>query len=143
MITPQLQNGDFVLFNGSFATVTGPQKIQQDVMVAVQTPYGSNRFHPRYGSLFSSYVGSPTSASTSSMIQTELVRIVQNYQRVQLGQLKQATLNGNTSPFAQNDLVSSIGSIGVTQTHDSFQVNASVNTAAGNAVNVSTSVTGS
>ncbi len=141
MQTLQIQNGDLVLSNGAYATLTGPDKVSQDIEIAVLTPYGSDRFHPRYGSVFESYVGQPSSPQTTSLISAELTRVINNYMAVQLGKVKAAVTAGGQSPFGQNELVSAIGPISVQQQLDRFQVTASVMTASGQQVNVSTSVT--
>ncbi len=137
----QVEDGDLVLGKGVFATVTGPAKVSQDIEFAVLTPYGSDRFHPRYGSVFSSYIGNPEPGITQALIQGELTRVISNYQRVQLWKVQQAANSGLSSPYGQNELVASIGPTSVVQQLDSYQVTASVNTTSGEAVNVSTTVT--
>ena len=142
MKTLQVSDGDLVLANGAFATITGPQKVNQDIEIGVLTPYGSDRFHPRYGSVFSNYIGIPVGPGTAALIKAELTRVINNYQRVQLYKIQQANLQGLASPFSQGEVVTSIGKIDVAETYDSFNVAASVNTSSGNSVNVSTTVTG-
>lgn len=141
MITLEVENGDLVLANGSFSTVTGPDKVSQDIEIAVLTPYGSDRFHPRYGSIFSSYIGSPSNPSTATFIQAEMLRVIKNYMAVQLSKVKAAAQAGLASPFSQGELVASAGAINVQQQLDQFQVTASVNTTSGAQVNVSTTTT--
>ena len=141
MITLEVENGDLVLANGSFSTLTGPDKVSQDIEIATLTPYGSDRFHPRYGSIFGSYIGTPSNPSTSTFIRTEMLRIIQNYMAVQLSKAKAASQAGLASPFSQGELVASAGDITVQQQLDQFQVTASVNTASGEQVNVSTTTT--
>ena len=141
MQTFQISNGDLVLANGSFSTVTGPAKVQQDIEIAVLTPYGSDRFHPRYGSVFGNYIGTAQGPTLVAMIQAELTRVIQNYQRVQLWLLNQASSAGQSSPFSQGEVVQSIGKINVSPKLDAVQVSASVNTSSGTQVNVSASVT--
>jgi len=141
MITLEVENGDLVLANGSFATVTGPPKVSQDIEIATLTPYGSDRFHPRYGSVFGSYIGTASNPSTATFIKTEMLRIIKNYMAVQLSKVKAAAQQGKASPFSQGELVQSAGDINVQQQLDRFQVTASVNTASGQQVNVSTTTT--
>jgi phage baseplate assembly protein W len=141
MNTLVVQNGDLVLANGAFSTVTGPAKVEQDIEIATLTPYGSDRFHPRYGSVFANYIGTASNPSTATFIRTEMLRVIRNYMAVQLSKVKAASQKGQASPFSQGELVSSIGDINVQQQLDRFQVTASVNTASGQQVNVSTSTT--
>ena len=141
MTTLVVQNGDLVLANGAFSTVTGPAKVEQDIEIATLTPYGSDRFHPRYGSVFANYIGTASNPSTATFIRTEMLRVIRNYMAVQLSKVKAASQKGQASPFSQGELVSSIGDINVQQQLDRFQVTASVNTASGQQVNVSTSTT--
>ncbi len=141
MIALEVLNGDIVLANGTLATVTGPAKVSQDIEIATLTPYGSDRFHPRYGSVFSNYVGTPAGPQTSAIISAEMTRVISNYMAVQLSKVKAASAAGLSSPFSQGELVQSIGAINVSQQLDSFQVVASVTTASGQQVNISTSTT--
>lgn len=49
----QLKNGDLVIGdNGDLATVQDSDKLIQDVLKALMTPLGSNKFLKQYGSLF-------------------------------------------------------------------------------------------
>lgn len=141
MNTLEVENGDLVLANGSFSTITGPTKVSQDIEIATLTPYGSDRFHPRYGSVFSSYIGTASNPSTAMFIKSEMLRVIKNYMAVQLSKVKAASQKGLASPFSQGELVASAGAINVQQQLDQFQVTASVNTASGQQVNISTSTT--
>lgn len=140
METFAVTNGDFTLANGAFTTVTGAPKVEQDIEVGTLTPYGSDRFHPRFGSVFSSYIGTPANPNTAALVQAELTRVITNYMKVQLWKVQQAVTQNVASPFSQSELVSSIGPINVQQTYDRYQITASVNTANGQQVNVSTAV---
>lgn len=141
MDTLEITNGDLVLANGAFATITGPTKVSQDIEIATLTPYGSDRFHPRYGSVFASYIGQPITPQTSALISAELTRVINNYMAVQLSKVKTAAQAGLSSPFSQGELVQAIGTINVSQQYSRFQVTASVTTASGQQVNVSTTIT--
>ena len=136
----QVSNGDFVLSNGGFSLVDGSDKIQQDLGIATRTPYNSDRFHPRYGSVLDNYVGAPVQAGTEALIKSEITRVINNYQAVQTANMNVYITNGQQPPYSQNDLVAGVKSITVTQDYDTFDVAAVVSTLSGSQTNVQTSV---
>lgn len=136
----QLVNGDIALGPRGYAEVTGVAKIQQDLTLAVLTPYGSDRFHPTWGSTLESQIGSAQGPLTQSTISSEITRVVQNYMLVQNNTLTMAQTNGYTSPYSNDDLVSGIASLAVSSNYDVVSVACTVATASGGTTTLSTSV---
>jgi hypothetical protein len=126
--TLQIVNGDFVIGPGGYATIDGPAKVKQDLGVAVREPYGSDRFHPRWGSLLHEYVGMPAMDEASMRIQAEVTRLIQNYQFVQGQMLQRDTMLGNRSRFSAGELVNTIQAIDIQQSYDSYAVRVTVTT---------------
>ncbi len=139
METFNVETGDLILMQGSFATLSGRQKIQQDLAIANITPYGSNRFHPRFGSVLPSYIGQPIGATTKQLIYSEVNRVINNYNSVQLAKVKSFIQQGLQSPYGQDDLIQTINTIDVQQSYDTFYVTVNCTTMAG--TQVSTSIT--
>jgi phage baseplate assembly protein W len=143
MDTWLVANGDLVLAGGTFATLSGPAKIQQDLGIASLTPYGSDRFHPKWGSVLGQYIGSPVGPMTQALLQSEINRLISNYQKVQLNRMNTVITQGYATVYGLNDLVGSVQSITVTQNYDSFSINATVVTMAGTTVSINSSVAAS
>jgi phage baseplate assembly protein W len=143
MDTWTINSGDLQLSGGTFATLSGPAKIQQDLGIASLTPYGSNRFHPRYGSVLGNYIGAPIGTTTQQFLRSEISRLITNYQTVQLNKMNKAIIAGYSSSYAPNDIVQSVTSIDVVQNYDSFSISITLQTMGGTSVTLSTAVTSS
>jgi hypothetical protein len=136
-----LVNGDIVVGQSGYQMVSGTAKVAQDLTVATQEPYGSDQYHPGWGSYLDSYIGSdPT--TVQALATTEVTRLVSNYMQVQSYQQAQALAAGQASPFTNDDYVTGLASLSTTQDLTSIQVNAAVQTASGATVGVSTTVGG-
>lgn len=143
MNTLAIISGDFSLSGGTFKTLTGIPKIKQDLGIASLTPYGSNQFHPKYGSVLGSYIGSPVGPSSQAVIQGEVKRLISNYQNLQIAKMNSYVIQGFRSPYGQNDLIRSIQSIEVTQHFDSFHINATLTTMSGQTVQIASTISAS
>jgi hypothetical protein len=136
-----LVNGDLVVGQSGYVMVSGTAKVAQDLTVATQEPYGSDPFHPGWGSYMNSYVGQdPT--TVQALAQTEVTRLVSNYMTIQQYQQSQALSQGQPSPFTNDDYVTGLSSLSTAQDMTSIQVSAAVQTASGATVGVSTIVGG-
>jgi phage baseplate assembly protein W len=140
MKTFALRNKDFELGPGGYVIVTGPAKVQQDLGVAVREPLGIDRFHPGWGSLLPSFIGLIADDAMELRIRSEISRLIANYVLIQNEQIMQDSRRGRPSRFSTGELVDRIVSIEVIQQYDSFQVTASIQTVAGERVNLNTSV---
>ena len=143
MDTFQIVNGDLALSGGGLATVTGRDKIAQDLAVSLLTPFGSDRFHPRFGSVLLGMIGRPSTSSSSSMVQAEIQRVISNYMAVQSNQSGRVTANGLPTPYSQSDLVGSIDSIKATPAYDAVAVSISLTTVAGEQLTLAANVSDS
>lgn len=139
METFDVTTGDLILTQGTFATLSGRSKIQQDLAIANITPYGSNNLHPRFGSVLPQYIGQPIGQTTKQLIYSEVNRVINNYNSVQLAKAKSFIQQGLQSPYGQDDLIQTINSIDVQQSYDTFYVTVTCTTMAG--TEVSTAIT--
>lgn len=143
MKTLLIENGDFVIGPGGYAMVSGAKKVEQDLGIAVREPYGSDRFHPRWGSLLHEYVGRYSVADgggTDVLIQAEIQRVVQNYSFAQGDQLERDATMGRRSRFGTGELVDSISSIEIRQETDRYHLRVKIKTLSGEQVSVIRSV---
>lgn len=137
----QIVNGDLVVGRGGYREVTGQAKVAQDLNIATLTPYGSNRFHPGYGSTLGKHIGEPVSAMTVANIKAEVQRLISNYMLVQKAILTAYQQSGYASPYSNADLVAQVVGVNVVAQADTITVDAQVRTLAGQTVPVTTQVT--
>jgi hypothetical protein len=136
-----LVNGDLVVGQSGYVTVSGTAKVLQDLTIATLEPYGSDPYHPGWGSYIDTYIGqNPTVAQP--LAQTEVVRLVSNYMTIQQYQQSTALSQGQVSPFTNDDYVVGLASLNTTQDLTSITVSATVQVASGSTVGVSTTVGG-
>jgi hypothetical protein len=134
-----LVNGDIQVGQSGYVEVTGQAKVLQDMVVAAQEPYGSDQYHPGWGSYLNNYVGG-NAASTPALAQSEVKRLVSNYMTVQTYNQSQALAAGNKSPYTNDDFVTGLASLDVAQDTTSLTVNASLMTASGQTVGIAATV---
>lgn len=113
---------------GGYTTIEGAAKVRQDLGIAVREPYGSDRFHPRWGTLLHEYVGTAVGPLSEMRIQAEIARIVQNYIRVQGEALERDVATNRRSRFSKDEVVERVESIAIRQEYDRFRVRVIVRT---------------
>jgi phage baseplate assembly protein W len=114
-----ISNGDLVLQGSALGIVWGTDKLKQDLTLWMTERYGVDRFHPNMGSNFQNYIGGIISYSTQSIVYSEAMRILDNYQRVQM-----AALKANPTLFSLDELLWNIDNVNVGVGYD--QVNVAV-----------------
>lgn len=128
--------------DGSYLMVTGAQRIQQDLTLALSDVYGSDRFHPSWGSILPSYLGGINNATMQTLVKAEVNRVIQNYLIItQSGIIQQSMVNvtNNNNPsqsYSTADVVRSVDSITVSATTDTIYVSVSLTTLAGQSITV-------
>lgn len=128
MKTLAIEHGDFVIGAGGFVTVDGPSKVKQDLAVAVREPYGSDRFHPRWGTLLHEYIGLAANDEMDMRVRAEVTRVIQNYQFSQGQVLERDTMQGRRSRYSTGELVDAITAIEVRQEFDRYRVKVTLRT---------------
>lgn len=131
-----LRNGDLAIEPDGLAMVRGVDKLRQDLGAMVREALGTDRFHPRFGTVLQEYVGRPPNAETSMLIRGEIQRCVQNYMMIQDEAITRDMADGRQPRFAPEEIVISIGSIQIQQRFDRLNVKVSVATLAGGDVTV-------
>lgn len=138
-----LVHGDLMIgTDGSFLMVTGAQRIQQDLTLALSDVYGTDRFHPSWGSILPNYLGNINNATMQTLVKAEVNRVLQNYLVItQSGVIQQSMMNvtNNNNPgasYSTADIVRSIDSINVTATLDTIYVSVQLTTLAGTSITI-------
>jgi hypothetical protein len=129
----QVANGDLVQSGSQLGIVSGTTKLRQDMTLWLAERFGIDRFHPAMGSMFENYIGGIINFNTQSMVYSEAMRVLDNYQKVQFQSFRQTPSN-----FSLSELLYSINSVNVNISYDT--VNVLVNVANAQQQGVSTIV---
>lgn len=128
MKTFALRDGDLVLSGDRYSMVEGAARLQQQLSLALTEPFGGDRFHPKWGSVLHSWIGSPTDASTPDIIQAEVMRVMRNHITAQNQMLTQRSSLNRKPTLSLDELISGINEVRVEQSGDSMLVKVSVRT---------------
>jgi phage baseplate assembly protein W len=104
-----LQNGDLVVTSGrAFQVVKNKDKLAQDLRLWILQQFGSDPSSPEYGSHLQEYVGGLMTQGTINQVQAEILRVLQQYQSMQLDNMQNETINyaGSTTLDPSEVLVS-------------------------------------
>lgn len=85
----KIENGDIALQGSAVSIVYGVDKLKQDVSIWLRERYQSDRFHLSYGSVLDNFIGSVIDDGTAFMVQSETMRVLQNFQSMQYRLLKE------------------------------------------------------
>lgn len=141
MQTLALVNGDLVIGGaGGYATLSGVERIRQDLTLALWEEYGTDRFHPRFGSIIKQYLGSPITPELQQLVKAEVNRVIQNYIAIQQAEVVRGTQYDVTGRYDTSDVVRSLDQIDVRTTLDAIYVMAALTTLARERVTVSRQV---
>jgi hypothetical protein len=134
-------DGDLVLAGNSYLTLSGPAKITQDLTFAIKEAYGSDPFHPHWGSILDRFIGQPITATLQQQITDEVQRIVTNYIAVQTDMVNSAVSAGLVSQLDTSDVVQSVQNVDVQVTADKIAVTATLQAMSGASITVTRTVT--
>lgn len=129
----RVANGDLVQGGSQLGIVSGTKKLQQDMTLWLAERFGIDRFHPGMGSMLENYIGGIINFNTQSMVYSEVMRVLDNYQRVQFQTFRQAPGN-----FSLSEMLYAINAVNVNINYDT--VNVSVNVSNAQQQNVATVV---
>ena len=131
MKTLRLSGGDLVLGPGGFESLTGADRIMQDLRVALSEPLGIDRFHPGWGSRVDDFVGLPLDQATAFDLEQEVNRVIGNYMQVQAEKAAQDSLRDSTQRYSTADLVSHVSNVQVEYRQDQAQITITIATVSG------------
>lgn len=129
-----LGNGDLVQEGSRLGIVYGTGKLTQDMTCWMEERLGVDRFHPRYGSVLPNFIGGMITASTQAAVQSEVDRVLGNYQAVQ-----QQAFKDNPQLFSLDQLLNALTDVQVGINYDTVSVAVSVSTGSNTYATVSTS----
>lgn len=142
-----LKNGDLNFAGpGGFATVTGQQKLIQDIKDWLLEPRGTDPMHPDYGStlnggvmpdgtLVDSVVGQPITGETLLDIESEVRRVLAAYQQQQQSRLTdEAAKYAGKNTFSAGEILAQVLAVNLQQQADTVFVQIVLQTADGSQV---------
>ena len=139
MHTLRVQDGDLVLGAGGYALIRGGHKIAQDLRFALTEPFGTDRFHPRWGSILGDYIGLAMDAELPFHVEGEVNRVVGNYMRAQGQEVARDLLDARATRFRDDGVIRTIGQVVTRSRADRLDVSVTIATLAGEQVNVQVS----
>lgn len=132
----KLTDGDLVALGDQLDLVFGKEKLIQDVDCWLRERYGGDRFHLSMGSILQEFIGGVASGSTQAEVHAEVLRVLQNYQAVQLRILRE-----NPTLLSTSEMLVSIDNIIVQVNYDTVQVACKLRNGSGNTATISVSST--
>jgi hypothetical protein len=140
MKTFALQSGDLVISGGGYQMVTGMARVQQQIGLCLREPYGSDRFHDRWGSVLPNWIGTVIEGPNIQMeLRAELIRVVKNFISSQSALISQRAVNGLRSVLSPAETLVDISNIKIIQNQDTLVVKATLRTAGGQEFSIMTS----
>jgi len=112
-----IADGDLVQRGSRLDVVSGIEKLRQDVYCWLTERYGGDRFHVNMGSILQDFIGGIASESTRVEVQSEIFRVLQNYQSMQLRRFKE-----NPEKLSSSELLISIDDILTAMRYDAINV---------------------
>lgn len=125
----KVTGGDLHVENGSFTLVQGSDKLKQDVEHFLKTEFGSDRFHPTYGSTLSEFIGEAQTGETELLLRSEVLRVLNNYQALQLRAYAE-----NPQRFLQSEILGQVGEVTTLASYDTVKVRVFLTTLGGDTV---------
>lgn len=137
-----LVNGDLAIDgDGQYLMFSGSARIRQDLQLALTEEYGSDRFHPKWGSTVKQYLGFPVTGAVTSRVKAEVNRVVHNYVTLQKAEVLRDSVVDVKGRFDTSDVVRFVQSIEATPTWDAIQVQAKLQTVNRETITISRQVT--
>lgn len=127
---------DLVLTGGQYLMVSGSDKIRQDLTLALREDYGSDPYHPYWGSVLQRFIGHPLTPEVQQLVQTEVRRVLRNYIAVQSDLIRADSASGARSRFDTSDVVQAVENIAVTITGDRIDIVLTLQTQSGQTVTI-------
>ena len=104
-----IADGDLAKRGSQMALVFGVNKLKQDMNCWLLEQYGGDRFHVNMGSVLQDFIGGVVSGSTRAEVEAEIMRVLENYQAMQVRRFKE-----NPQKFSPSELLVSVDSVDVT-----------------------------
>ena len=121
-----LSGGDLSTASSMLQTVSGTEKLKQDIHAWLTEAYRVDRFHPKYGSLMTSYIGQPMNVDSVFAIQVEVARVLSNLQSYQKQMYQQ-----DPTLYSPDELLDYVDDISTVFDQDRLRIGITFRTATG------------
>lgn len=117
------ENGDLALRGDTLGVVYGVDKLIQDLTIWLTEGYGVDIMHPELGSMLDAWIGSIITQTTKAEVQSEVLRVLRNYQNVQIRGIR-------TTPqrYSLSEILYGINDIKIDINYDTVSVIISIST---------------
>jgi phage baseplate assembly protein W len=139
--TLALFNGDIMPAQGGYFMFTGVDRIRQDLTLALMEEYGSDRFHPKWGSVIRQFIGNVITPQLQTLAQAEVNRVVQNYILIQQSEVLRDSQVDVKGRFSTSDVIRSVRSISSSVNLDRIDVRLALETMSRASVTIKRQVT--
>jgi phage baseplate assembly protein W len=138
----QLAGGDLLASGRGFALVTGADYLRQRVATALGEPYGSDPYHPEWGSALAGYLGAPQDDGTPALVSSEVSRVLAQLMAAQQLMITGAAMTGTRSQLAAADVIAAVDSVDAAEGFrpDLIQVTVALTTQGGQQLQVTRTV---
>lgn len=130
----KVSNGDLSPAPASLDSVSGAQKLVQDLRLWILERMGTDNLHPRFGSLIDGgttpegnelpgVIGSESFAEGRAFVESEIRRICREYQMQQLARVKQDRVTLGRATLTPAEVLRDVTSIDFSQYEDALLVN--------------------
>ena len=137
-----IKNGDISYGQNGLNTVTGSDKLVQDLSCAILEPLGTDYSDPNFGSViqggvdadgivYPGYIGAPNNPAMQSLIASEIQRICQNYQIEQIQRNQNDLSQYGVSTLSAGEALLNVTSVQVQQVNTMAYVIAELTTGGG------------
>jgi phage baseplate assembly protein W len=139
-----IRNGDLSFAGpGGFATVSGQQKLIQDLKNWLLEPRGTDPMHPDYGCILDGgllpdgtvsdgMIGNVLTSESLVDVESEVRRVMQAYQQQQLDRLQRESAQfAGKNTFSAGEILATVVTVNIQQVADTVLVNPIIQTADG------------
>lgn len=107
----RIAGGDLALSGGDLSLADGTAYIRQRIGTALAEPYGSDPFHPNWGSTLTSYLGTPIRPGTDALVASEVSRVLATIIAAQQAMITSWVLTGAKAQLNAADTIAAVQSV--------------------------------
>ena len=119
----RLVDGNLNPVGSALQTVSGREKLLQDLDCWFRENYRVDHHHPTYGSVLDSYIGGVVDEETAFLVKTEVIRVLTGYQQLQIKRFMD-----NPEIYQRGELIEDIESVEAEVLYDSVYILAKLRT---------------
>ena len=138
----QVANGDLVFNGTSLSTVSGAQKLVQDMTCGILEPMGTDDMHPTYGAVIDGgtlpdgtyqqgIIGNANDEYAAQFVSSEINRVASNLQQAQAVRNQNDLATYGRSTLTPDETLQSLGDVSITTAQNQMLVSVDLQTGSG------------